>query len=147
MSCVVAFGRCVPSLCRCPCVRKSFVQQGIRQLFSAGKDREATRILMDHIMLVSPGADRQEMLRARCRFDESGKFGDWLLSGCELSKLPPSFGAVVCSGHLNLSYNNLESLPESFSEITVGRTVNLSRNRWLTRVPKNFPNVEGRVIR
>merc|ERR1712166_842709 len=52
------------------------IRQGIRQLFSSGKDGEATEILVDHIMLVSPGADRQEMLRAG-RFDESGKLGNW----------------------------------------------------------------------
>merc|ERR1712086_66074 len=101
------------------------MRQGIRQLFSAGKDREATRILMDHIMLVSPGADRRKMLQGRT-FSRSGKLGNWDLDHCKISKLPPSFGAVVCSGGLSLSYNKLESLAESFSEITVGRTLWLS---------------------
>ena len=52
---------------------KMLVQQGIRQLFSAGKDRKATGILVDRIMLVSPGADRKSMLSGR-QFDKSGKF-------------------------------------------------------------------------
>merc|ERR1712166_1196979 len=55
------------------------IRQGVRQLFSAGQDREATGILVDHIMLVSPGANRQKMLRLR-RFDESGKLGFWGLN-------------------------------------------------------------------
>ena len=102
-----------------PVREKMLVQQGIQQLFSTGKDREATGILVDHIMLVSPGADRKRMLQYR-GFDESGKLGDWYLSGCNISKLPPSFGALVCSGDLHLSLNELESVPESFSEISVG---------------------------
>merc|ERR1712166_383582 len=55
------------------------IRQGIGQMFSTGKDREATWILVDHIMLVSPGANRQKMLRLR-RFDESGKLGFWGLN-------------------------------------------------------------------
>merc|ERR1712166_1262897 len=39
------------------------IRQGIRQLFSTGKDHEATGILVDHIRLVSPGADRQKMIQ------------------------------------------------------------------------------------
>ena len=120
-------------------------------------------------MLVSPGADCQRMLKYRY-VDLSGKLGVWYLSGCKISRLPPSFGALVCSGNLNLSCNKLESLPESFSEISVGRNLNLSYNKLkslpkgfseisvagdlylygnlqLTGVPENFPNVKGRVHR
>ena len=97
-------------------------------------------------MLVSPGADRRKMLQYR-RFDESGKLGTWYLSHCSISKLPPSFGVLVCSGILTLSYNKLESLPESFSEITLGGFLNLRYNPQLTGVPENFPNVKGRVRR
>jgi hypothetical protein len=86
-------------------------------LFSTGKDREATEILVDHTMLVSPGADRQEMLKYR-EF-ESDKLEYWSLTRCNISKLPPSFGALVCSGDLYLSHNKLESLPKGFSEISV----------------------------
>ena len=109
--------------------------QAVRQLFSAGKDREATEILVDHIMLVSPGAYRQTMLRGR-KFDESGKLGDWNLSGCKISKLPPSFGALVCKT-VDLSDNQLEFLPNSFAEIDVGRFLSLSCNK-LEMLPDGF---------
>jgi len=122
------------------------IRQGIRQLFSAGKDREATWILVDHIMLVSPGADQQKMLRGHA-FDESGKLESWELRYCKISRLPPSFGALVCSGTLYLSYNELESFPEGFSEITVAGDLYLKYSPQLTGVPENFPNVKGRVYR
>ena len=120
--------------------------QAVRQLFNAGKDREATEILVDHIMLVSPGADRERMLRVRS-FVESGKLEYWDLGGCKISKLPPSFGALVCSGSLNLNGNKLELVPKSFSRIILGGSLDLSGNRQLTGVPKNFPNVKGTVYR
>merc|ERR1712086_264326 len=101
------------------------IRQGIRQLFSTGKDREATEILVDHIMLVSPGADRQKMMlqyrgklevwQHTCqKFDESGKLEYWNLSGCKISKLPQSFGALVCSVRLWLNENKLRTVPEGF---------------------------------
>ena len=140
-------------------MRKGFVQQGIRQLFSAGQDREATEILVDHIMLVSPGADRERMLRVRS-FVESGKLEYWDLGHCKISKLPPSFGALVCSGSLNLSGslsfgalvcngNKLESVPKSFSRITVGGTLNLPKALWRrnSNLNVNFLNVKGIVYR
>ena len=117
-------------------------------MFSAGKDREATWILVDHIMLVSPGADRQKMMRQYRKFDESGKLGTWHLSGySNISRLPPSFGALVCSGHLYLNNNRLQSLPEGFSDICVTGNLWLSGNPQLTGVPENLPNVKGRVYR
>ena len=97
-------------------------------------------------MLVSPGADRQEMLRGRS-FDRSGKLEYWSLNGCKISKLPPSFGALVCSGVLNLQGNKLQSLPDKFSEIIVGGDLHLRGNLQLTGVPENFPNVKGPVYR
>ena len=99
-------------------------------------------------MLVSPRADRQKMLEDRS-FDQSGKLGNWCLNNCNISKLPPSFGVLVCSGYLDLSYNKLKSLPESFSEITVAsrRNLVLIGNPQLTGVPENFPNVKGTVHR
>ena len=120
--------------------------QGIRQLFSAGKDREATEILVDHTMLVSSGANRQSMLQCR-DVDQSGKLGHWYLTRCNISKLPPSFGALVCSGDLYLNHNKLESLPKGFSEISVAGDLWLRGNPQLTGVPENFPNVKGKVRR
>jgi len=129
-----------------------FIRQGIRQLFSAGQDCEATEILVDHIMLISPGADRQKLLQGRYfneRHWENGKLGVWDLDCCKISKLPPSFGALVCCGDLHLSENELESVPEGFSEITLGGKLYLGNNTGysLTGVPKNFPNVKGTVYR
>ena len=85
----------LPSLSKCPLVRKMLVLQGVRQLFSAGKDREATEILVEHIMLVSPGADKERMLKY-WQFDERGELVDWNLSYCKISQLPESFCALVC---------------------------------------------------
>ena len=129
------------------------MQQEIGQLFNTGKDREASEILVDHIMLVSPGADHQKMLQTR-NFAQ-GKLVTWNLSVCKISKLPHSFGALVCSGALSLNGNELESLPEGFSDITLGRDLILwwdpsgvlQGNPRLTGIPKTFPNVRGRVIR
>ena len=152
-----------------PVGEKRLLQQGIRQLLSTGRDRQATEVLVVHIMLVSPGADRQRMLQER-RFEENGKLGTWILSYCKISKLPPSFGALVCSGALVLDNNYLESLPDSFSDIIVGAALSLSDNKLqsvparfsdvtvagklylhdnpqLTGVPENFPNVKGCVYR
>ena len=95
-------------------------------------------------MLVSPGADRQKMLQYRI-FDRSGKVEYWSLNGCKISKLPPSFGALVCSGQLDLSFNKLESLPVSFSKISVAGDMYLYGNLQLKGVPENFPNVKGTV--
>ena len=120
---------------------KRLMQQEIRQLFSIGQDREATGILVGHIMLVSPSADRQKMLHGRS-FDESGKLGYWNLHCCKIGKLSPSFGALVCSGDLDLDDNNLKSVHEGFSDIIVVGHLNLDRNPHLTGVPKNFPNVK-----
>ena len=86
------------------------------------------------------------MLRGR-HFDESGKLVNWKLNGCKISKLPPSFGALVCSRDLHLNNNELESLPEGFSEISVAWNLDLRYNPQPTGVPENFPNVEGRVFR
>ena len=49
------------------------VGQAMAQLFGAGRHREATEILVEHIMLVSPGADREMMLEGR-QFDEGGEW-------------------------------------------------------------------------
>ena len=65
-------------------------------------------------MLVSPGANRQKMLRGY--IDLGGKLEYWSLTRCNISKLPPSFGALVCSGDLYLNHNKLKSLPKGFSE-------------------------------
>ena len=72
----LAFGRCVAKPLQMPVREKRLLQQGIRQLFSAGKDCEATEILVDHIMLVSPGADRKSIFSGR-NFGESGKLQYW----------------------------------------------------------------------
>ena len=89
-------------------------------------------------------ADRRKMLQGRFK---SGKLESWYLSNrCKISKLPPSFGALVCSGNLDLDVNKLESLPERFSEITLVGNLGLGGNPQLTGVPENFPNVKGKVI-
>jgi hypothetical protein len=65
--------------------------------------------LVDHIILVSTDADRQRMLQGR-DFDDISKLWDWKMSHCKISKLPPSFGALVCSGYLILSDNTQQLL-------------------------------------
>merc|ERR1711865_1303761 len=85
----------------------------IAQLFSDGQHREATEILVEHIMVVSPGADREKMLKGR-KFDERGELVHWKLSFCKISQLPESFCALVCRGDLNLVRNQLQLLPEGF---------------------------------
>merc|ERR1711865_413263 len=59
----------------------------ITQLFGDGRHREATEILVEHIMLVNPGTDREKMLEGRY-FDEHGELVDWKLSYCKISQLP-----------------------------------------------------------
>ena len=44
----------------------------IAQLSSNGQHRQATEILVEHIMLISPSADQEKMLASR-EFDEQGK--------------------------------------------------------------------------
>ena len=136
------------------------------QLFGDGRHREATEILVEHIMLVSPGADREKMLKGR-QFDERGELVDWDLSYCKISQLPESFCALVCRGNLDLSDNRLRSLPEGFGDITVGGHLNLHYNRLqslpegfgsitvggnldlrgnqLTEYPSSFPNATGDI--
>merc|ERR1719162_981235 len=94
------------------------LRRAMAQLFGAGRHCEATEILVEHIMLVSPGADREKMLNGRT-FDERGELMDWMLSYCKISQLPESFCALVCRGHVNLNGNRLRSLPEGFGDITV----------------------------
>merc|ERR1711865_726177 len=75
------------------------LRRAITQLFAAGQHREATEILVEHIMLVSPGADKKKMLKGR-KFDERGELVEWDLSCCKISQLPESFCALVCTGDL-----------------------------------------------
>merc|ERR1711865_1215329 len=84
---------------------RACLRQAIAQLFGAGQHREATEILVEHIMLVSPGADKEKMLEGR-EFDERGELVEWNLSGCKISQLPESFCALVCR-NLNLIRNQL----------------------------------------
>merc|ERR1711865_1176100 len=113
----------------------------IAQLFSDGQHREATEILVEHTMLISPGADREKMLEGR-KFDERGELVHWNLSFCKISQLPESFCALVCHGDLFLSDNQLQWLPDGFGNITVGGYLNLGYNQ-LTEYPSSFPNVKG----
>ena len=70
--------------------------QSLRQLFSTGKDREATEILVNHVMLVSPNAKRASILQgSKFAIDGAGKLENCYLNCCKISKLPPSFGALV----------------------------------------------------
>ena len=71
-------------------------------LFSTGQHRKATEVVIQHIVAVSPNADRAKMLKG-LKFDEDGLLERWDLWGCKISALPGSFSALVCTGFLNLN--------------------------------------------
>ena len=125
-------------------------------------------MLVQQLMILNPDAARHKMLKGRF-FDANGLLKDWILDYCNITELPESFGAVLCTGHLNLQYNQLESLPLSISNLSVGGSLDLSGNKLrclppnfeqirvgenlyldgnpeLYRIP-GFPNVKGKVYR
>ena len=79
-------------------------------------------------MLVSPGADKEKMLKGR-KFDKRGELVHWDLGYCKISQLPESFCALVCRGNLYLCGNQLRSLPEGFGNIIVGENLHLYGNQ------------------
>jgi hypothetical protein len=151
MSYGLACDRCVTEPIPNACLLMARVRQAITQLFAAGRHREATEILVEHIMLISPGANKEKMLKGRkLEWDPFGsrrcELVNWNLSNCQISQLPESFCALVCYGDLKLNGNQLRSLPEGFGDITVGGGLFLSRNQ-LTEYPSSFPNAAGGVER
>ena len=133
-------GRCVAEAllqmqtCECLLVRQELVQ-----LFSSGEHQHATAIVVDHIMFLNPGANRQMMLIRRI-FDEDGRLERWNLIHCKINQLPELFSTLVCRGNLFLERNNLRSLPESFGNITVGRDLHLNNNKPQS-LPESFGNI------
>jgi len=138
-------------------------------LFGKGRHKEATEMLVQQLMIRNPDADGDRMLKYR-RFDANGLLARWHLDRCDIAELPKSFGAVLCTGDLNLQCNKLRFLPANFKQIRVGGNLNLSdnelrcvapklkqirvgrhldlsRNPELTSIPTEFPNVKGRVSR
>ena len=117
------------------------MRQACAQLFGIGQHRKATEILVEHTMLVSRGADREKMLAGR-EFDEHGKLANWdLTCMChKISRLPESFGALVCRGDLILSRNQLRALPDGFGNITVGGNLYLNDNQ-LQALPEGFGDI------
>ena len=48
----------------------------VSYLFGKGRHKEATERLVEQLMALNPGADRDEMLKGR-RFDADGLLEDW----------------------------------------------------------------------
>ena len=141
-----ATGRCVAEALQMQTCECLLVWQELVQLFNSGEHQKATDIMVDHIMFLNPGADRQTMLIRRI-FDEDGRLERWNLIHCKINQLPELFSTLVCRGNLFLERNNLRSLPESFGNITVGGDLSLWNNPKLKGIPKRFPNVKGYVNR
>ena len=51
--------------------------------------------------------------------------------------LPRSFGALMCTGNLHLSDNQLGSLPTDFGQLEVDGDLDL-QNNWLRSLPAEF---------
>jgi len=141
----------------------------VSYLFSKGRHKEATEMLVQQLMALNPDADRDSMLEY-CYFDANGLLTGWNLNSCKIAELPESFGDVLCTRNLYLQGNQLESLPLNFGNLSVGGDLNLASNKlrclppnfeqirvgrnlylWsnpeLTGIPTEFPNVKGNVIR
>ena len=108
----------------------------VSYLFGKGQHKKATERLVQQLMALNPGANRDSMLKCR-DFDANGLLEDWDLSWCKIAELPESFGAVLCPGTLNLSHNQLASLPLSLRNLSVGGHLCLSFNE-LRCLPPNF---------
>ena len=138
-------------------------------MFGKGQHKKATERLVQQLMALNPGANRDSMLKCR-DFDANGLLENWSLSHCKIAELPKSFRAVRCTGGLYLFGNQLESLPRSFSNLSVGGDLNLGSNKLrclpsnfeqirvggrlnlcgnleLTGIPTEFPNVKDTVSR
>ena len=111
----------------------------VSYLFGKGQHKKATERLVQQLMTLNPGADRDKMLEGRY-FDANGLLEMWRLSRCKIAELPESFGAVVCTGDLILYVNQLESLPLSFSNLSVGGGLYLYNNK-LRCLPPNFDQI------
>ena len=90
-------------------------------------------------MALNPDADRDKMLKGR-RFDANGLLMHWYLKYCKIAELSESFGAVLCTGNLELNGNQLESLPRSFANLSVGNNLHLNHNK-LRCLPPNFEQI------
>ena len=128
----------------CECL---LVRQELLRLFNACEHQKATDIMVDYIMILNPGAERQTMLNG-CEFGQRGQQADALgpQASWDLSysyQLPELFNTLVCTWILYLNNNNLQSLPESFANITVGGSLTMSGNPKLEEIC--FPNVERSV--
>ena len=109
-------------------------------LFSTGQHRKATKVLARHIIAVNPDVDRDRMNLSNLMFDKDGLLARWDLSRRKISVLPRSFSALVCTGDLYLSYNELESLPADFGQLQVGGSLLLNDNQ-LDSLPEGFENI------
>ena len=141
----------------------------VSYLFGKGRHKEATERLVEQLLVLNPGADRDKMIKRR-NFDGNGLLESWNLNACDIAELPETFGDILCTGDLNLAGNLLESLPLRFSNLSVGGYLHLNnnklrclppnfeqirlaghlglgRNPGLTGIPTEFPNVKGTVFR
>ena len=96
--------------------------------------------MIQHIIAVSPKADREGMFRG-LNINEDGLLVDWDLSCYTISALPGSFNALVCIGYLYLQYNQLDFLPANFGELEVGGSLYLYFNE-LEFLPTEFGELE-----
>ena len=103
-------------------------------------------MLVEQLTALNPGTNRDQMLKGR-NFDANGLLESWGLSCCNIAELPETFGDVLCTGYLRLSYNKLRSLPPNFEQIRVGGDLYLGGNPELTDIPAEFLNVKRRVYR
>jgi len=119
---------------------RELLRQRVACLFSTGQHRKATKVLIRHIIAVNPDVDRERMLRC-LKFDKADLLVDWNLSRCKISVLPRSFSALVCTGHLYLSDNQLGSLPLDFGQLQVGGNLWLYNNQ-LESLPADFGQLQ-----
>ena len=71
----------------------------VSYLFGKGQHKEATEMLVQQLMALNPGADRDKLLKY-CYFDANGLVVSWNLSCCRIAELPETFGDLLCSGDL-----------------------------------------------
>ena len=114
----------------------------VSYLFAKGQHKEATERLVEQLTALNPDANRDIMLRGR-EFGANGLLESWYLNFCNIAKLPQSFGDILCTAHLDLDNNLLESLPLRFSNLSVGGNLYLSSNK-LRSLPPNFEQIRVR---
>merc|ERR1711865_702656 len=115
---------------------RELLRQRVACLFSTGQHRKATKVLIRHIIAVNPDVDREKMLGG-LKFDKEDLLVKWRLYSCNISLLPWSFSALVCTGDLSLNYNQLRSLPANFGQLEVGGNLYLNNNQ-LGSLPADF---------